>query len=160
MILIKNNEINIDVTTYLKNEISSSFKKKICHIFPGKYVQQGSKKLGLTMQFSENPTKFQLSFIIAANFRLDIEQVQSPRSSHQTCSIKKGDLKNFAKFTGKQLCQSLFLNKGLRPATLLKKRLWHKCLPVNFAKFTRTPFLQNISGRLLLVTFLGWYERG
>ena len=38
---------------------------------------------------------------------------------------KKGVLRNFAKFTGKHLCQSLFLNKiaGLRSATLLKKRL-------------------------------------
>ena len=27
-----------------------------------------------------------------------------------------------------------------RPATLLKKRLWHKCFPVNFAKFLRTTF--------------------
>ena len=27
------------------------------------------------------------------------------------------------------------------PATLLKKRLWHRCFPVNFAKFLRTPFL-------------------
>ena len=32
---------------------------------------------------------------------------------------KKAALKHFAKFTGKQLCQSLFLNKiaGLRPVT-------------------------------------------
>ena len=29
----------------------------------------------------------------------------------------------------------------LRPATLLKKRLWHKCFSVNFVKFLRTPFL-------------------
>ena len=29
----------------------------------------------------------------------------------------------------------------LRPATLLKKRLWHKCFPVNFGKFLRIPFL-------------------
>ena len=29
---------------------------------------------------------------------------------------------------------------GLRPATLSKKRLWHRCFPVNFAKFLRTPF--------------------
>ena len=39
-------------------------------------------------------------------------------------------------------------------ATLLKKRLWHRCFHrcfVNFAKFLRTPFLQNICGRLLLV---------
>ena len=32
--------------------------------------------------------------------------------------------------------------------TLFKKRLWHRCFPVNFAKFLRTPFLQNTSGRL------------
>ena len=40
----------------------------------------------------------------------------------------KGVLKKYAKLTGKHLCQSLFLNKvaGLRPATLLKKRLWHR----------------------------------
>ena len=37
-----------------------------------------------------------------------------------------------------------------RPATLLKKRLWRRCFPVNFVKFLRTPFLQNTSGRLLL----------
>ena len=33
-----------------------------------------------------------------------------------------------------------------RPATLLKKRLYHRCFPVNFAKFLRTSFLQNTSG--------------
>ena len=35
---------------------------------------------------------------------------------------KKGAFRNFAKFTGKHLCQSVFFNKvaGLRPATLLK----------------------------------------
>ena len=27
-----------------------------------------------------------------------------------------------------------------RPATLLKKRRWHRCFPVNFAKFLRTSF--------------------
>ena len=39
---------------------------------------------------------------------------------------------------------------GLRPATLLKKRLWHKCFPVNFAKFLRTPFLTEHFQWLLL----------
>ena len=28
----------------------------------------------------------------------------------------------------------------LRPATLFKKRLWHRCFPRNFAKFLRTAF--------------------
>ena len=56
---------------------------------------------------------------------------------------KKIVLKNFVKFTGKHRCQSLFFNKvaGLVPATLLKKRLWHRCFPVNFCKILSTPFL-------------------
>ena len=33
------------------------------------------------------------------------------RSSHQRCSVKKGVFRNFAKFVGKHLCQSLFFNK-------------------------------------------------
>ena len=33
------------------------------------------------------------------------------RSSHQRCSLRKGVLRNFTKFTGKHLCQSLFFNK-------------------------------------------------
>ena len=28
---------------------------------------------------------------------------------------------------------------GLRAATLLKKGLWHRCFPVNFAEFLRGP---------------------
>ena len=42
-------------------------------------------------------------------------------SSQQRCSVKKGALRNFAKFTGIHLCQILFFNKvaGLRPVTLL-----------------------------------------
>ena len=39
---------------------------------------------------------------------------------------------------------------GLRSATLLKKRLWHRCFPVNFAKVLRTPFLTE-QDRWLLV---------
>ena len=35
----------------------------------------------------------------------------SDKSSQQRCSAKKGVLKNFAKFTGKHLRQSLFFNK-------------------------------------------------
>ena len=60
----------------------------------------------------------------------------------QRCSCKKGVLRNFAKFTGKHLCQGLYFDKvgGVRPVTLLKKRLWHRCFRVNFVKFLRTPF--------------------
>ena len=45
------------------------------------------------------------------------------RMSHGRCSVKIGVLKNFAKLTGKDLCQSLFFNKvaGHRPANVIKK---------------------------------------
>ena len=64
------------------------------------------------------------------------------RSSCPEMFCEKGVLRNFSKFTGKHLCQSLFFNNvaGLRPATLLKKSLWHRCFPMNFVKFLRTPF--------------------
>ena len=42
---------------------------------------------------------------------------------------------------------ALFLSSGL---SLLKKKLWHRCFPVNFANFFGTPILQNIFARLLL----------
>ena len=74
------------------------------------------------------------------------------RSTHRRCSVKKGVIGNFAKSTGKHLCQSLFFNKvtGLRPATLFKERLWHWLFFVSFGKFPRKAFLQNTSGRLLM----------
>ena len=58
---------------------------------------------------------------------------------------KKVFLEISHKFTRKHLCQSLFFNKvaGLRPVTLLKKRLWHRCFPVYFAIFIRTPFYKT-----------------
>ena len=70
------------------------------------------------------------------------EWIPQSKNSHRRCSIKKG----------KHLCQNPSFNKvaGLRPATFLKKELWHRYFSVNFAKFLRTLFLQNTSGRLLL----------
>ena len=56
---------------------------------------------------------------------------------------EKKEKKSFSDLTWKsqeQLPEVLCKKGVLRPATLLKKRLWHKCFPVNFAKFLRTPF--------------------
>ena len=36
--------------------------------------------------------------------------------------------------------ESLFNIAGLRPATLLKKRPWHRCFHLDFGKFLRTLF--------------------
>ena len=67
---------------------------------------------------------------------------RAKRSNDLRCFLKKGILRNFAKLARKHLCQSLFFNKvaGLSPAALLKKKLWHRCFPVNFAKFLRTSY--------------------
>ena len=54
---------------------------------------------------------------------------------HSEMFYKKGVLKNFA--------------------NLLKKRLWHRRFPVNFAKYLRTPFLQKASGCLFLYIVFG-----
>ena len=48
--------------------------------------------------------------------------------------FKKGVMRNFAEFTRTSVPESLF---------------W--CFLVNFAEFVRTPFLQNSTGRLLLI---------
>ena len=73
--------------------------------------------------------------------------------NHQNCSVKKGILRNFTKFTGNNLRQSLFLNKVAgRPATLLKKRL-PQVFSCEFCEISKNAFLQNTSGRLLLKRF-------
>ena len=48
-------------------------------------------------------------------------------------SVNKGVLKNFTKFTGKQLCQSFSFNK------FADLKLRHKCFPENFVKISITP---------------------
>ena len=64
------------------------------------------------------------------------------QSSYPDVFCKKGVLRNFTKFTGRHLCQSLFFNKaaGLSPATLLKKRLWHRCFFYEFCKISNNTF--------------------
>ena len=66
--------------------------------------------------------------------------------------LKIGAFKNFATFTGIHMCWSLFLHKvaGLRPETLLKKRLQHRCFPVKFGKFLTTAIFTDHLPWLLL----------
>ena len=57
--------------------------------------------------------------------------------------FKKGVMRNFAEFTRKHLYRNPF---------------W--CFLVNFAKFARTPFLQNSTGRLLLIIAVSIVAKG
>ena len=63
---------------------------------------------------------------------------------------KKAAFKNLATFTGKHLCWGVFFNENanLQSCDFIKKRLQHKCFPVNTAKFLRTRVLKNICERL------------
>ena len=65
------------------------------------------------------------------------------RSSHQRCSIEKAAFKNFAIFTGKQLCWSLLLIdlQVLKPLNLLKGE---------YCKIFKNTILMKICKQLLL----------
>ena len=61
---------------------------------------------------------------------------------------KKVVLKNFTKFTGKQLCQILFflISRTTEACNFIIKRLQHKYFPVSFAKyvFKNTFFIEHL----------------
>ena len=57
--------------------------------------------------------------------------------SHRRCSLRKCVLRNFAKFTGKHLCQSL------RPATLLKKETLAQMFSCEFCEISKIAFFHR-----------------
>ena len=58
-------------------------------------------------------------------------------SIHRRCSVKKVFLKIFCNFHRKMsVLESLFI----------KKRLQHRCFPMNFVKYLRTPFYRTPLG--------------
>ena len=68
----------------------------------------------------------------------------------QRCSIKKVFLEILQNSQENTCARVSFLIKLQGPAALLKKRLWHRCFPVNFAKFLRTLFFTEHLQWLLL----------
>ena len=79
--------------------------------------------------------------------------IRKIRSSCSQMLLNIGVLENFANFTGKYLCWSLFFNKV---ADL--QSCWY--FPVKFAKFLRTPFLrEHLQWMLLKSLFRSSRER-
>ena len=64
--------------------------------------------------------------------------------SHRRCSVKKGVLRKFAKFTGKTCARGSFLIKlqalGFSPATLLKKESVTRLLSCEFYEISKNTF--------------------
>ena len=57
---------------------------------------------------------------VSPNYLLRLEITRLFGSSLRRCSVRKGVLRNFKKFTGKRLCQSLLFNKAAGCAKLLR----------------------------------------
>ena len=116
-------------------------------------LQQSESKKNLLVNFNQVHTYSEwFQFVMKWDF---FELFWEKQSFVLKVFCTKGVLKNFAKFIRKHLCQSLFFNKvaDLRPATLFKKRLWHRHFPVDFGKFLRTPiFTEHLQWLLLILT--------
>ena len=100
--------------------------------------------------------KFKLLFqllLFCGQFKFFVTIKESTFSTFKLCYRISSNKRRVSNKRHPLSCAALLCNHieiGLRPATLLKKRLWRRCFPVNFAKFVRTPSLQNTSGRQLL----------
>ena len=68
--------------------------------------------------------------------------LENSKAVAQSCSVKNVFLEISQNSQESTCARVSFFNKvaGLKTATLLKQILWHRCVPVNFAKFLGTPF--------------------
>ena len=76
-------------------------------------------------------------FVRISKFCIPMEYQAQIRSSRSQMLFEIDLFKNFTTFTGKHLCWSLFL---IKLQVLLKKRLQHRCFPVNIPKFLKNSF--------------------
>ena len=82
----------------------------------------------------------------------------------QICSVKKVFLEIFQNSQENTFTRDSFLTKLQAWGTDEKKRsLWHRCFPMNFAKFLRTPFFAEHLRWLLLnmdndKSYLSWHN--
>ena len=67
----------------------------------------------------------------------------------QKCSVKKL-FWEITQHTQENTCAKVSSLIKLQATGLLKNRFWHRCFPVNFPKFLRTPFLTEHVRQLLL----------
>ena len=91
--------------------------------------------------FQKNNSLIHNSFRTSKFFHHSCWYFSTARSSHPEVFCKKGVLSNFIKFTGKHLCQGLFLNKvaGLRPQTcnFIKKKTLTQVFSCEFWKISK-----------------------
>ena len=100
----------------------------------------------------KSSTCFHMKTKIMADFqicKLGSYRLLKSRSSHQRCSVTKGVLRNFVKFTGNQLCLILFFNKvaGLRTKACnsIKKESLTQMFSREFREISQSAFFHRAS---------------
>ena len=98
------------------------------------------------------PFKCSVLFSLGEDWLLMGEIVFSVQKqfSEDVCSVKKVFIKMLQNAQENTCTRVFFECCRLRSAILLKKRPWHRCFPVNFAKFSRTSFFVEHLRWLLL----------
>ena len=79
--------------------------------------------------------------LLHGHFRMQIlsDIIYKYRSSHQRCSVQKVVLRNFTKFTGKHLCQCLFLKK-LQRLQRIKNETLTQVFSCEFCEISKKTF--------------------
>ena len=138
--------MEVDITFFSRNFVLGNKKyiKRLSetHSGPSETSKKGLlTKLVMALQLLPIFTKHHIldvgqghkSTLFIFDLKLSYLQ-ESVRSSHRRCSVGKGVLQNFAKFTGKHLCQSLFFTEHLWTAAsrvcfnLINQTYEYKCL--------------------------------
>ena len=104
----------------------------------------------LTMHF----ILFSLCFILIIVFRVLLRKVLINRSSRPEVFCEKGALKNFTKFTGKHMWQSLFFNKVVKffkSNFYIGRLLLNKALVQGF--FFESPIMHKASYQVVLIEY-------
>ena len=112
---------------------SSSFQ--CCHFIVFNFYETESFSMFLITSVILFTTEVQLHNYIVFLIDHIVEAVV------ERCSVKKVFLE-ISQNSQENTCArvSFLIKLQPKPAALLKKRLWHRCFPVNFVKFLRTPF--------------------
>ena len=99
------------------------------HFFVSQATQSLALLCGDRYYYTGNETKFDYYTFIFDFYRFPILSLQLTLSWPKSLSYRNQSIDLQSKKKKKKVHLSI---KKMRPATLLKKRLWHRCIPVNF----------------------------
>ena len=107
--------------------------------------------LSIACDYGQNKFRKELLLKLFIGFWIHFLVISVVKSSHRRCSIKNLFFKILCIHRKTLVLEPLF-NKvaGLHACSFIKKRLQHRCFPMNTARFLRTPILRSICERILL----------